>query len=103
MRTARFGCPVWAYQEYDSALTLESFFGGFGDTSFAVEPFVVDRVVGETTDGEPLRLAGFGIEVTHVPGHSPDSVCFVLREEGVVRWIGFSIHLLEDVCSEGAT
>lgn len=35
-------------------------------------------------DGQKLRLAGIDFEVLHTPGHSPGSVCFYVRGEGVL-------------------
>src|SRR5690606_6120121 len=32
-------------------------------------------------DGEMLRLGGITIKVLHTPGHTPESSCFLLRDE----------------------
>lgn len=41
----------------------------------------VDREAG---DGEALDLGGLTLEVVHTPGHSPEHICVLLREEGVL-------------------
>lgn len=80
----RFACPIWAFSDYDSGLTLETFFRGFENTGFEVAPYEIARLIADTSGGVPELAAGTDVEVSHVPGHSPDSVCFVLREAGVV-------------------
>ena len=35
-------------------------------------------------DNQKLSLAGLNIEVLHTPGHSPGSVCFLLKEENIL-------------------
>lgn len=35
-------------------------------------------------DGEILQLAGLSIQVIHTPGHSPGSVSFYLKDEGIL-------------------
>lgn len=36
------------------------------------------------TDGQILKLAGFEIKVLYTPGHTRDSVCYYLPEEGIL-------------------
>lgn len=70
---ARQGCPVAAFARYSKNLTLELLFGAVTGTSVSVKPFDVDHVL--EGRGE-LAIAGVDFKLLHVPGHSPDSVCF---------------------------
>jgi hydroxyacylglutathione hydrolase len=46
-----------------------------------ISPFEVDHVLaGEMT----LEVGGLSFSLRHVPGHSPDSLCFHLPAEGVL-------------------
>ena len=35
-------------------------------------------------DGDMLQLCGFTLQVIHTPGHTPGSVCYYCKEEGVL-------------------
>jgi glyoxylase-like metal-dependent hydrolase (beta-lactamase superfamily II) len=78
---ARFGCPVFAFTQSSPALTLETFFRGFGGTNFAIPPFEVDVLL-EGLD--KVAVGPWEWELLHVPGHSPDSLCFFWREAGIL-------------------
>ncbi|HEV2261839.1 MAG TPA: MBL fold metallo-hydrolase [Candidatus Rubrimentiphilum sp.] len=44
----------------------------------------VPRIVeldGELSDGDRLRAGNVELEVLHTPGHTPGSVCFVMRDQ----------------------
>ena len=71
-------CPLLAYAPHSKQLTLESLYGVISGSDFSVPPYEVTQRVAE---GEPLPLMGCEWQVLHVPGHSPDSVCFHLPEE----------------------
>lgn len=72
------GCPVYAWSSFDRALTLETFFGAMTGSSFAVPEYQVDHVLEGKSS---LEAGGLAWELLHVPGHSPDSVCFWQKEE----------------------
>ncbi len=76
---ARHGCPVFAFSPPSKALTLEELYRIVSGGSFSVPPFPVTDLV---TDGTTLQLLGTSWTVLHVPGHSPDSVCFHAPEAG---------------------
>jgi hydroxyacylglutathione hydrolase len=76
-----FGCPVYAYSQCSPDLTLEFHFKGFAGTNFAVRPFRVDH---ELKGLESIAIGPWNFELLHVPGHSPDSLCFFWREKGVL-------------------
>jgi len=72
------GVKVHAWAEYSKDLTLESYGASWGMPSVAT--YQVDQLVSEGK-GEYFHLP---TQVSHVPGHSPDSICFYLRDAGVV-------------------
>ena len=70
---ARFGCPVYAFAGYSRRLTLEDLFGMATGTPMSVPAYEVDHVL-EGVAG--VEVAGIWFDIKHVPGHSPDSICF---------------------------
>ena len=79
----RFGCPIWAFSPYESGLTLEDFFRGLEGTGFEIAAYNVGRIL-EGEIGERLDVFGCQVDLLHIPGHSPDSICLVLEEEDIV-------------------
>lgn len=77
----RFGCPIYAFAAYSRGLTLENLFGMATGATLSVPSYEVDHVVGEA---DHVEVAGATFEVKHVPGHSPDSICFYLAPEGIL-------------------
>ncbi len=75
-------CRVAAFAPHiTSDLTLEDAFNGFAGTAFQVHPFQIDTVLA----GVPtFEAAGHTFEILHVPGHSPDSICFFLRGQNIL-------------------
>ena len=69
---------VFAWAGYSKDLTLEAFGAGWGLP--AVVPYEVDALVAE---GEK-EMFGTKAKVSHVPGHSADSLTFYIPEAGVV-------------------
>ena len=69
----RFGCPIWAHSEPDADLTLETVLKEAIGWPFELSPFAIDRTLAEETE---VEIAGLKITLLHVPGHSPDSLCF---------------------------
>ncbi len=67
------GCAVFAREEITPELTLETLFAGLG-LGPAPEAVEVDEVLG---DAAGLSALGRKFRVLHIPGHSPDSICFV--------------------------
>ena len=59
-------------------LTLERLFGAVTGTSMVVTPFEVDELL----EGKAATEAcGVTWRLFHVPGHSPDSVCFLWDDQ----------------------
>ena len=79
----RFDCPVWAFSDYNTELTLEDFFRGLDGTDFEIVPYRIDRIL-ERESGGGVDVCGCEIEILHIPGHSPDSICFVIGGEDIV-------------------
>lgn len=72
-----FDCPIYAFSPYEPSLTLSDLLPAFG-VSHMIPPYEVTTVLeGETT----LSLANWEFGLHHVPGHSPDSLCFSLASE----------------------
>ena len=68
------GGRVYSYANLTKELSLEAMFGGI-----SVEEFDTD----ETLEGlGSVEVAGLEFDILHVPGHSPDSICFHSREHG---------------------
>ncbi len=69
----RFGCPILAYAAPDADLTLETVLKEAIGWPFELAPFALDRpLAGE----DEIEITGLTIGLLHVPGHSPDSLCF---------------------------
>ncbi len=78
---AAHGCPIFAWSPLSRELTLEDLFNRFTDGGISVSEFSVDEVLagrGETEAG------GLSWTLLHIPGHSPDSLCFHQPELGIV-------------------
>ena len=73
------GVRLYSYAPLSKDLSLEDLFGEIFGGAYAVDPFETDELLeGVGT----LEVAGLELELLHVPGHSPDSVCFYSREHG---------------------
>jgi glyoxylase-like metal-dependent hydrolase (beta-lactamase superfamily II) len=72
------GCRIYAFAPFSRDLTLEKLFGMVTGSSFEVSAFEVDEVL---EDKDTLEALGETWKLHHVPGHSPDSVCFHLERE----------------------
>lgn len=78
---ADHGCRVFAWAPLSKDLTLETLFGAVTGMGYAVAEFVVDEVLEGRTE---IEVCGEKMPIFHVPGHSPDSVCFYLPEQGLL-------------------
>lgn len=68
----RQNCPIFAFAPASRDLTLIEMMTGIG---LPIE--VADFEVAEVLEGQSeLELGPFRFEILHVPGHSPDSICF---------------------------
>jgi len=74
---AAHDCPIYAWSAFDRNLTLEKFFGAMAGSAFSVPEFIVDTPLSGLTT---ISVGGCLWELYHIPGHSPDSVCFWQKE-----------------------
>jgi len=72
------GVKVLGWTEYSKELTLESYGASWGLPE--VNHFKIDELISEGGGA----WADMEVEVSHVPGHSLDSITFYFPEEGVV-------------------
>ncbi len=72
------GVKVWAWADYSKDLTLESFGSSWGLPE--VVPFEVD---GKLAVGN-AKIVDTDMIISHVPGHSQDSISLYLPGEGLV-------------------
>ncbi|MEM9283645.1 MAG: MBL fold metallo-hydrolase [Verrucomicrobiota bacterium] len=74
---ARFACPTWAFSPPSEDLTLSQRLEQMMGIPCHLDDYVVDHLV----EGEnELTLGDLKLSLQHVPGHSPDSVCFHASE-----------------------
>jgi hydroxyacylglutathione hydrolase len=66
-------CPVYAFAPYSPHLTLEQLYAAISGSRFSIPPFEVTHLL---ADNVSLTLLDTSWQVFHVPGHSPDSLCF---------------------------
>ena len=76
-KVQRCGARIYSYAELSKELSLEDMFGEIFDGAFSVETFESHELL----EGKSaIEVAGLELELLHVPGHSPDSLCFYSRE-----------------------
>lgn len=75
---ADHGCPVVAWSQPAPELWLNRLVSQMAGWELEIAPYVVTHELGGPGRGcgEVLEMAGESFRVLHVPGHSPDSVCF---------------------------
>lgn len=75
---ADHGCPVVAWSQPTPELWLNRLVSQMVGWELEIAPYVVTHELGGPGRGcgEVLEMAGESFRVLHVPGHSPDSVCF---------------------------
>lgn len=77
----RFGCPVHAHSEPAEELILSRRLEQMLGMPCPIDAYAVDH----RFDGlGSIDLGGLVLDLLHVPGHSPDSVCFKLRDAPVL-------------------
>ncbi|MCB1276730.1 MBL fold metallo-hydrolase [Prosthecobacter sp.] len=78
---ADHGCRVFAFVAFSHDLTLERLYGAVTGSPFSVPDFEVDEILeGKDT----LEAVGETWKLYHVPGHSPDSLCFHLEAQNLL-------------------
>ena len=66
-------CEIYAWSAPSPDLWLNQLFSSFTGWSLEVADYPIDHLIENKSQ---LSVAGFDFELLHVPGHSPDSVCF---------------------------
>ena len=77
---AEHACPVLAWSAFSRDLTLEQLVGAIGDRELVPEFSVDEALAGQ----DAVTLGGLDWHLLHIPGHSPDSLCFHQPEAGLV-------------------
>jgi hydroxyacylglutathione hydrolase len=78
---ANHGCRVIAFTDLSRDLTLERLYGAVTGSPFSVPAFTVDvHLQGK----DSVEAAGVTWRIYHVPGHSPDSICFHWESENLL-------------------
>lgn len=54
---------------------------GFVPAQYQSHPFMISRIVGE---GDQIELGGRTLEILETPGHAPDSICLIDRENRIL-------------------
>jgi glyoxylase-like metal-dependent hydrolase (beta-lactamase superfamily II) len=62
---------------------------GFSKQNYRSPAFTIDKIVGE---GDKIDIGGRVLEILHTPGHAPDSICLLDRENRVL-FTGDSFYL----------
>lgn len=62
---------------------------GFSKAEYQSHAFTIDKIVGE---GERIDIGGRVLEILHTPGHAPDSICLLDRENRIL-FTGDSFYL----------
>ena len=90
---AEHSCRVYSFAPYSKNLTLEILYGAVTGSPFSVPPFVVDEVL----EGQSqIEAIGETWKLYHVPGHSPDSLCYHLPSQNLL-FDGDTL-LLDGIC-----
>ena len=54
---------------------------GFSKSEYQSLPFSISKIVGE---GDEIDIGGRVLEIMHTPGHAPDSICLIDRENRIL-------------------
>ncbi len=76
-----FGCPTWAWAEPSEELTLAKRLEQMMGVPCELDAYTVDHLF---TDQSELSVGNLDLSLYHVPGHSPDSVCFLIKGQPVL-------------------
>lgn len=76
----RHGCKIAYHPDTAPMVTDAGFFRRHG-FELEIEPFQADRLLEECKSCE---VAGARMQILHVPGHCPGSICFLFPEAGIL-------------------
>ena len=69
----QFECPIWAHSDPCEELTLHANLEALTGMKWDLREFSIDRHLDE---GPDLEIGDRTFQILHIPGHSPDSLCF---------------------------
>lgn len=78
---AAFPCPVYAHSYHSDDLTLSKLLERMTGMPCPVDAYTVDK---QLAGQDHLDLGALSLRLFHVPGHSPDSLCFLLGDSGIL-------------------
>ena len=87
----RHGCKTAMHSETALMVRDREFFRNWG-FGLEIEPFEADFLLAEN---EPTELLGASVQIYHVPGHCPGSLCFHLLDEKII--IGGDVLFREEL------
>ncbi len=70
-------CAIYAFAPPSTDLTLEAF---VADMGISVKPFAVDTILEGQSEVQIPEIE-WKFQLLHVPGHSPDSLCYGIAQE----------------------
>lgn len=76
----RFGCQIGCHADTVPMITDPEFFRSYG-YQLEIQPAEPDFLISEASD---VNFAGALFDVLEVPGHSPGSLCFLSRPDGLL-------------------
>jgi len=71
---------TYAMEAYNEALSLTKTARSWGMAVDGLFFLVTDTI----SEGETLNISSLSFDVRHVPGHSPESLCFYLKNQGII-------------------
>tara|TARA_R110000850_G_scaffold209705_3_gene335716 strand:- start:1125 stop:1748 length:624 start_codon:yes stop_codon:yes gene_type:complete len=74
-------CPIWAHSRPSEDLTMAKRLEAMIGMPCDLEPYTIDHLISDTSE---LKLEGITLKLFHVPGHSPDSICFLIDHHPVL-------------------
>ncbi len=76
-----FGCPIYAHSQTSEDLTLAKRLEQMMGMPCPIDAYTVSECF---ADIDKIDLGELQLRIHHVPGHSPDSVCFYIAEENLL-------------------
>jgi len=77
-----YDVEIFAHSKFSQNLTVAELFSAFSGQQIKVNDFTVDHVLG--SDRTQVELGGTLLGLSHVPGHSDDSLCLYDAEQGTL-------------------
>jgi glyoxylase-like metal-dependent hydrolase (beta-lactamase superfamily II) len=89
-RTRSKGSPSSAVADFiQEGWVWKALPAGFSKADYQSHAFTIDKVVGE---GDVIDIGGRVLQIMHTPGHAPDSICLIDRDNRIL-FTGDSFYL----------